>query len=420
MGNSNNSNQNEIIKNQAKQIEELTNQNKKMLIVLQAVYERLEFDKNEKRSLVIEGKEYILKEKLGQGGFGMVYKAAHNAQVYAIKQIALSEDNLASIKAEMNFISQIKTECSIKHLPVINIYGVELIEKRVYYVMELASQSLQSLFDKLEKASQDMRLQIGVVIFYFVLRALLFLQSIDVVHSDIKPDNFVVIDDDSSGWKFNIKLIDFGTVKHIEMNKSKLITDSIAGTLLYLAPEAFKSVVHKKSDIWSLGIMLYQLIYSDFPFYTKSINEIRLFVLSSNELTFPKCDNEKLIDLIKLAKKCLIKDLNKRSSASDLFNECKSDVLCREIIPYSFVTATTFKTFHTEYISRVTKKKTEASSLEKACFICKSVLPVNHKYERCDSCFKKRCLDCYNPHSIGYEYARCFECFKKHKLIAKK
>ena len=80
-----------------------------------------------------------------------------------------------------------------------------------------------------KEADPKLRLRVGYIVFLFVLRALLFLESIDVVHSDIKPDNFVIIDDSNNDWGFNVKLIDFGTVKQIDSKKSKLVTSSIIG-----------------------------------------------------------------------------------------------------------------------------------------------------------------------------------------------
>ncbi len=80
-----------------------------------------------------------------------------------------------------------------------------------------------------KETDPKLRFSVGNIVFMFVLRALLFLESIDVVHSDIKPDNFVIINDSNKDWGFNIKLIDFGTVKQIDSNKSKLVTSSIIG-----------------------------------------------------------------------------------------------------------------------------------------------------------------------------------------------
>lgn len=84
----------------------------------------------------------------------------------------------------------------------------------------------------MEKESDPkLRQSVGVIVFFYVLKALLFLESIDVVHSDIKPDNFVIIDDSTNDWGFNVKLIDFGTVKQIDTKQSKLVTSSIGGMI---------------------------------------------------------------------------------------------------------------------------------------------------------------------------------------------
>ncbi len=126
-----------IIKQQAEQIQQLQSQNLKIIDLLQEVAQNIEFDKDEKRALTIAGKEYVLKDKLGQGSFGVVFKAEHNNQVYAIKVIRLSQSNFQSIKTEIEFIIRIKKDFTSKELPIIAIYGEEVINDRLYYVMEV-------------------------------------------------------------------------------------------------------------------------------------------------------------------------------------------------------------------------------------------------------------------------------------------
>lgn len=82
--------------------------------------------------------------------------------------------------------------------------------------------SLQDLFDKILPMDESTRLKMGHVIYIFVLRALLFLESIDYVHNDIKPDNFVVIESKNE-FSFNLKLISNKTINLFMMKMKKLL-----------------------------------------------------------------------------------------------------------------------------------------------------------------------------------------------------
>ena len=86
-----------VIDKQQQMIEDLKAQNQLMLNLLGGVMNQLEFTKDDKKVIEIEGKRYDIKEKLGQGSFGTVFKAECNGKTYAIKEIKVTEDNESSI-----------------------------------------------------------------------------------------------------------------------------------------------------------------------------------------------------------------------------------------------------------------------------------------------------------------------------------
>ena len=105
--------------------------------------------------------------------------------------------------------------------------------------MELASGSLRDLVDSVQKSNDDnIKLTLSLITYCFVLKALEFLEAVNIVHGDIKPENFLIIPTDQYPWKFNIKLIDFGTIHVLDPGKSvKSSKTAISGTLVYMAPE---------------------------------------------------------------------------------------------------------------------------------------------------------------------------------------
>ena len=85
------------------------------------------------------------------------------------------------------------------------------------------------------------------------------------MHRDIKPDNIIVTNDNQ------IRLIDFGLAA---VAKKRTLTDE-AGTPYYMAPEVFKHLYGKRSDIWSLGVILYTLLSGYLPFQGDNVNELK-------------------------------------------------------------------------------------------------------------------------------------------------
>ena len=403
-----------LINQQQEIIQQLQIQNQQLMMVLGSVAKQLEFTKDDKKVVEIEGKRYDIKEKLGQGGFGTVFKAECNGKTYAIKEIKVTEDNESSILAELKFIKLLREQFSGASLPVIQIFGVEIVDDdRLFYVMEMALMSLEDFYEKICGTPEASG--IGLVFFFFILRALLFLESIGCTHRDIKPDNFVLVEDNSFGTKFNIKLIDFGTVR--EMDKTLLLTSGYAGTLAFMAPEAFKGVVSTKLDVWSLGIMLYRLIYNnEYPDYVQDQRSIMIFAANDDEVNFPRCKPE-FSDLLQLAKLSLVKDYNKRMCASDLykFTYPKYNEICKQIIRDPYINNSKLANLRTGF-SQINRKpnniKNNLNPGDKKCFICNEKLPNGHKYNRCDKCFDTRCLICYKVLPNNYAHRRCEQCFK--------
>ncbi|CAK0862489.1 unnamed protein product, partial [Prorocentrum cordatum] len=92
------------------------------------------------------------------------------------------------------------------------------------------------------------------------LRALAFMHGERYMHKDLKPQNIMMVDKGSS----SIKLIDFGLAEHFEPDEK--VSRVFGGTLLYIAPEGFGRGLEMKSDVWSAGVILYNLITGDYPF----------------------------------------------------------------------------------------------------------------------------------------------------------
>jgi len=131
-----------------------------------------------------------------------------------------------------------------------------------------------------------------------------------VVHKDLKPENFLLYNKDS---KIIVKLIDFGMSEKLTFPNERL--KIVAGSLPYLSPEMIShSGYDSKSDMFSLGVVLFNLLTGSQPFYGKNDDEIKIAILTSDPI-FPKeIKNPNLIDILN---KLLEKDPDKMLSAQE-------------------------------------------------------------------------------------------------------
>uniref|UniRef100_A0A7S0AJ85 Protein kinase domain-containing protein n=1 Tax=Pyrodinium bahamense TaxID=73915 RepID=A0A7S0AJ85_9DINO len=168
-----------------------------------------------------------------------------------------------------------------------------------------------------------------------MLRAVGYLHSHRIVHRDIKLENFVYESEDPAS---HLKLIDFGIAKRIASETTNISRDATVGTISYMAPEAVRHGAIKlgrPSDIWSLGIILYQMAYRRSPFAHLEPMQ-RLFALSDPDVDveFPPGHRlehhtpETQALLVDVLKRCLQRDPSQRASIPQLLEHhfLKDDV----------------------------------------------------------------------------------------------
>ncbi|MEZ4365092.1 MAG: protein kinase [Kofleriaceae bacterium] len=211
--------------------------------------------------------EYVVDAKIGEGGFGSVFRATHPVigKIAAIKVLAPKYS--ADPDMLSRFASEAKAVNQIRHRNIIDIFAFgTLPDGRSYYVMEFLEG--ESLADHLERVGA-MPLEEALPVLEALARALDAAHAKGIAHRDLKPDN-VLLARDPDGEPFP-KLLDFGIAKLLggdgggAMHKTR--TGAPIGTPYYMSPEQSRGRdVDHRTDIYAFGVMTYQLLTGTVPF----------------------------------------------------------------------------------------------------------------------------------------------------------
>jgi serine/threonine-protein kinase len=210
----------------------------------------------------IAGGKYQIVRVLGEGGMGTVYQAHQPAmnRMVAIKwirpQVVTKPDAVPRFHQEMRITAQ------IEHPNTIRVYDFGDDNGQLYLAMEfLAGVSLRQLIEGRRPLDPARLVRIGKQ----VANALGAIHARGVVHRDLKPDNVMLLD--AYGERDFVKVLDFGIAKVLEDQIRLTATGKPIGTPTYMAPEQAKGLaVDPRTDLYALGVMLYQMASGRIPF----------------------------------------------------------------------------------------------------------------------------------------------------------
>ncbi len=257
---------------------------------------------------------YELYEVLGSGGMGIVYKARQKAvnRIVALKVVLAGRH--CSVSDLVGFRKEAETVARLRHPNVIQIYEVAQHDGRPFLALEYVdggslSQSLTGNPVSPSKAAAFM---------LTIANAIQYVHEHGVIHRDLKPANILLAADGTP------KITDFGLAKRLDDGGDQTRTGTVKGTPNYMAPEQAlgrTSEIGPATDVYSLGVIMYELLTGRVPFsgetVLETLEQVRTFEPVAVRQLVPKVPRS--LDMICL--KCLAKDPSRRYSSARLLAE---------------------------------------------------------------------------------------------------
>ncbi|TAQ91471.1 hypothetical protein B7494_g166 [Chlorociboria aeruginascens] len=296
---------------------------------------------NGKRNrLKVNGKAFTRLDVIGRGGSSKVYRVmAENSQIFALKRVSLDdadEMTVRGFKGEIDLLTKLK---SVDR--VITLFDYEVNDEKgvLSVLLEMGELDMKKIFD-LRVTSETAKLDVSFVRHYWkeMLECLEAVHKHNVVHSDLKPQNFVLV-------KGRLKLIDFGIANAIQTDETVNVhRESQIGTPNYMSPESLVDLnakpdsrgripnepkllkLGKPSDIWSLGCILYQMVYGKPPFahVLNPMQRCQAIINFNYAIEYPSLGIGNVPvpkSLIRTLKACLNRDQHQRPTASELLSD---------------------------------------------------------------------------------------------------
>ena len=258
---------------------------------------------------------YQVIEELGLGGMGRVYKVLDKTIDEKVALKLLNPDIAAQEQTIERFRNELKLARKISHRHVCRMYDLSEADGMPFITMEyISGEDLKSLIKRAGQISVGKAINLTQQ----VLEGLVEAHRLGVVHRDLKPQNIMV---DMEG---NAKITDFGIARSTK-TKGLTGTGIIIGTPEYMSPEQVEGkVVDQRSDLYSLGIILYELVTGKLPFE----GDTPLSVAVKHKIEEPRAPQEINAqipnNLNRVILKCMAKDKNERyQSAKELLSDLK-------------------------------------------------------------------------------------------------
>ena len=256
---------------------------------------------------------YEIHELIGVGGMAVVYRAYDTIDDRTVAIKILKDEFLGNEEFIRRFKNESKAIAVLSHPNIVKVYDVSFGDRIQYIVMEyIDGITLKEYLDQQKEIKWKEAIHFTVQI----LRALQHAHEKGVIHRDIKPQNIMLLQDGT------IKVTDFG-IARFSRKETRTMTDKAIGSVHYIAPEQARGdVTDEKADIYSVGVMLYEMITGQLPFEADNAVSVAIMQLQ-NDPRPPKDINPAIPDgLEEITLKAMQKNPGQRyQSAAEMLRD---------------------------------------------------------------------------------------------------
>ncbi len=227
---------------------------------------------------------YEIQDVIGVGGMAIVYKAYDNIDDRIVAVKVLKDEYLANEEFRRRFKNESKAIAVLSHPNIVKVFDVSFGDRLQYIVMEYVEGI--TLKEYIEKCGN---IDWNEALFFIIqiLRALQHAHDKGIVHRDVKPQNIMLLENGT------IKVTDFG-IARFSHSETRTVTEKAIGSVHYISPEQAKGeLTDEKADIYSVGIVLYEMLTGKLPFDGDSAVAVALMQVN-DEATLPRTINSEI------------------------------------------------------------------------------------------------------------------------------
>ncbi|KAG0476992.1 hypothetical protein HPP92_013833 [Vanilla planifolia] len=273
--------------------------------------ERLDID----IKLLIDPKKLFIGAKIGEGAHGKVYEGKYGDKILALKVINSGSTPEEKVLIEARFIREVNMMSRVKHENLVKFFGACKDPIMVIATELLPGMSLKKYLTSVRPEQLELHLAISFSL--DIARAMECLHANGIIHRDLKPDNLLL----TANHK-NVKLVDFGLAR--EETVTEMMTAE-TGTYRWMAPELYSTVTLRrgekkhytnKVDVYSFGIVLWELLTNRMPF--EGMSNLQAAYAAAFKQERPPIPEDVPTELVFIIKSCWVEDPNMRPSFSQI------------------------------------------------------------------------------------------------------